>query len=64
MSQATTTTCPLCTEDVPESELHALSSTDNLDAQEQVLEAIKEANPDWVAQDGACTRCWEEYAKL
>lgn len=64
MSQSTTTCCPLCNEDVPATELHVLPPIDNLDAREQVLEALRDANPDWVAEDGACTRCWEEYARL
>ena len=56
MTETKTQTCPLCPSDAP--------PLDRLDAQESVLEAIKDANPDWVAQDGACARCWEEYAKL
>jgi len=56
MTQTKPETCPLCKDATP--------PVDNLDAQESVMDAIKEANPDWVAQDGACTRCWEEYAKL
>ena len=29
-----------------------------------VLDTIREANPDWVSEDGACSRCWEEYERL
>ena len=56
MSPTATQACPLCNEDVPATALSALPPTDKLEAQEEVLKAIKGANPDWVAEDGACTR--------
>jgi hypothetical protein len=64
MSSTETRTCPLCSTDAPATALPAPPVGDKLVAQEAVLSAIEGANPDWVAEDGACTRCWEEYSKL
>ena len=57
-----TSPCPLCTHDVPASELSDHAPFEDPVEQDDVLHAMLEANPDWVVEDGACPRCWEEYA--
>ena len=64
MSRTTTETCSLCHQGVLPSEVLPFPRTDDLDARERVLELIARANPEWVAEDGACARSGEEYGRL
>jgi hypothetical protein len=58
-------TCPLCDDEIPASELVESAPPELFEEAdlEEALAAIMEAHPDWIEEDGACTRCWEEYAQ-
>ena len=56
MTQPATILCPLCNDPVEK-----LLYRYHLDNERQVIERIKEHNPEWSEQDGACSRCVDYY---
>ena len=51
--------CPICGELIDRKVLPT-----HIAAEEYVLKQIRETHPEWVASDGACPKCWENYKKL
>jgi serine protease AprX len=56
MNQAATITCPLCNDQVGR-----LLFQYHLDSERQVIERIRQSNPQWSEQDGICSRCLDYY---
>lgn len=56
MNNVTTITCPLCKDTVDK-----LLYRFHLDNERQVIERIRQQNPGWSEQDGACSRCVDYY---
>jgi serine protease AprX len=56
MNQAATITCPLCNDQVGR-----LLFQYHLDSERQVIERIRQRNPQWSEQDGICSRCLDYY---
>jgi serine protease AprX len=56
MNYSETITCPLCSDQVEK-----LLYRYHLGNERQVIGRIKEHNPDWTEQDGACGRCVDYY---
>jgi serine protease AprX len=56
MNNAVTILCPLCNEPVEK-----LLYRYHIDNERQVIERIKEQNPQWSELDGACSRCVDYY---
>lgn len=56
MSQPATILCPLCNDKVDK-----LLYRYHLDNERQVIQRIKEQNPEWWELDGACSRCVDYY---
>jgi serine protease AprX len=56
MNAAASILCPLCNEPVEK-----LLYRYHIDNERQVIERIKEQNPQWSEQDGACSRCVDYY---
>ena len=56
--------CPLCLEYFSEDVLqdHIREESDTL--RDVTIDVIKSQHPDWVAENGACPKCWEYYKKL
>lgn len=51
--------CPLCGHSIQRNLLQT-----HVVAEEYVLERIRHEHPDWVEENGACTKCWEDYLGL
>jgi hypothetical protein len=51
--------CPLCKQEVDQEliELHT-------GREKMIIQLIKEKNPDWVEETGACPRCIEYYRSI
>ena len=58
------TACPLCSQEVPVTELRAHVTEENEEIRAYIISAIKKNNPQWVASDGTCNKCWEHYREL
>lgn len=56
--------CPLCGVSVAEKELKAHRQAESEEIRAYVIGLIRKGNPDWVASDGTCTKCWEHYRDL
>lgn len=56
MNQAATITCPLCSDKVEK-----LLYRYHIDSERQVIEQIRQSNPDWSQDDGICSRCVDYY---
>src|SRR5258705_7594228 len=56
MNNATAIICPLCHDYVDK-----LVYSYHLDGEKQVIERIKQHNPGWTRNDGACGRCVDYY---
>jgi serine protease AprX len=56
MNKAATIQCPLCNDKVEK-----LLYRFHLDSERQVIEKIREHNPGWSEDDGACSRCVDYY---
>jgi hypothetical protein len=56
--------CPLCGAHVPSSELARHRQRDAEELRDYTLQLIRRANPDWVAEDGSCKKCDEDYEQL
>ncbi len=56
--------CPLCSQEVPVTELRAHVTADNEEIRAYIISAIRENNPQWVEGDGTCKKCWEHYREL
>ena len=56
MNAVATITCPLCNDTVDK-----LLYRYHLDNERQVIEKIKQQNPEWSDHDGACSRCVDYY---
>jgi serine protease AprX len=56
MNTATAILCPLCNDTVDK-----LLYRYHIDGERQVIERIKNHNPDWSINDGACSRCVDYY---
>ena len=56
--------CVLCGEVVSADQLKAHLEEDNEEIRDYVLSVIRKNNPNWVAEDGSCAKCWEHYRNL
>ena len=54
-----TVACQICESDIDPKSLHI-----HREAEAWVLDRIKEANPEWVEENGSCPRCVEYYRTL
>ena len=56
--------CPICDEEVPTSDLETHVKEDNKEIRDYIISSIRNHNPEWVASDGTCDKCWAYYRKL
>ena len=56
--------CALCGEVVPADELQAHLKEDSDEIRDYVISVIRKNNPEWVAEDGSCPKCWEHFRNL
>ena len=56
--------CPLCSQEVPVTELRAHVAADTEQIRGYIISAIRKHNPQWVEGDGTCEKCWEHYREL
>jgi len=56
--------CSLCGELVPSSELARHRQRDAEELRNYTLQLIRRSHPDWVADDGSCKKCVEDYEQL
>jgi hypothetical protein len=53
--------CPLCHRSFPPEQLRRHIDAENQDIREYTMKFIKARHPEWVADNGACQRCWTTY---
>ena len=56
--------CSLCGEQVRSSELARHRQRDAEELRDYTLQLIRRSHPDWVADDGSCKKCVEDYEQL
>jgi hypothetical protein len=56
--------CPLCGESIPSSEMRSHVEKDTRELRESAVNLIRRNHPQWVEEDGACSKCWEYYEAL
>jgi hypothetical protein len=53
--------CPLCLKECPRAALHNHINPEREAIRQATIGAIQFSHPAWVAEDGACERCWNSY---
>ncbi len=51
--------CPICKTQVEEDMVKLCQ-----DAEDWIIQSLKRAHPDWVEQDGTCSKCLQQYKNL
>jgi hypothetical protein len=59
-----TSECSLCGEHVPRSQLARHLARDAEELRNYTLQLIRRSHLDWVAEDGSCKKCIENYEQL
>ncbi len=53
--------CPLCGKACPSAKLHVHINSECEVTRQATIRVIQTSHPDWMAEDGACERCWNSY---